>query len=292
MSNPRIPFTLSSNRGSLIPPAGKPVLVHIVINVEHWVFEAEMPRKILTAPHGLDQVPDIPNYSWVEYGMRCGMPRLLQCLTARELPASVSLNAGVIEAYPSLVRSMLDAGWEFIGHGLHQKSIQGENQEEDLISKSLDLIERFTGARPKGWLGPGLKETLETPDILKKLGVKYVFDWVLDDLPCWMDTRHGALLSLPYTLELNDSVIYAVEKHASPEMSRRLSDTLSVFEKEVSEQPRVLTLGLHPHLIGVPHRFFYLQAMLDLLISRGDTHFVTGQEIAKWYKAVCPPPEK
>ena len=141
MSNPRIPFTLSSKRGSLVPPAGKPVLVHIVINVEHWIFEAEMPRKILTAPHGLEQVPDIPNYSWAEYGMRCGMPRLLQCLTARELPASVSLNAGVIEAYPSLVRAMLDAGWEFIGHGLHQKSIQGENQEEDLIAKSLDLID-------------------------------------------------------------------------------------------------------------------------------------------------------
>lgn len=75
-------------------------------------------------------------------------------------------------------------------------------------------------------------------------------------------------------------------------MSRRLSDTPSVFEKEVSEQPRMLTLGLHPHLTGVPHRFFYLEAMLDLLISRGDTQFVTGQELAKWYEAVCPRPEK
>ncbi len=181
--------------------------MHIVVNVEHWLFDNAMPRKILTAPHGLEQVPDIPNYSWAEYGMRAGMPRILRCLAERSLPASVSLNAGVIEAYPSLAAAMREAGWEFIGHGLHQKSIQGEADESALIAQSLEIIRDFTGSPPAGWLGPGQRETFDTPDILKSLGVEYVFDWVLDDLPCWMRTKHGPLLSLPYTLELNDSVI-------------------------------------------------------------------------------------
>ena len=292
MSNPRIPYQMSTDRPQIVPPEGKPLMVHLVVNVENWLFDSAMPRKILTAPHGLEQVPDIPNYSWAEYGMRCGMPRLLTCFAERGLPASVSLNAGVIDACPVLATAMHDAGWEFIGHGVHQKSIQGEADEAALIGQALSMIEDFTGNRPPGWLGPGLKETVETPDILKSLGVDYVFDWVLDDLPCWMMTKHGPLMSMPYTLELNDSVIYAVEKHTSPEMHNRLVDTLTVFDRELQTQPRVLTLALHPHLIAVPHRFVYLERMLDLLQDRSDTIFMTGREIADWYQAVCPPPQE
>lgn len=292
MSNSRIPYVMASDLALLAPPNGKPIIVHLVVNVENWLFDNAMPRKILTAPHGLEQVPDVPNYSWAEYGMRCGMPRLLDCFAERGLPASVSLNAGVIGAYPTLAAAMRDAGWEFIGHGVHQKSIQGEADEGALIDQSLSLIEAFTGSRPQGWLGPGLKETMDTPDILKAHGVEYVFDWVVDDLPCWMTTAYGPLLSMPYSLEINDSIVYAVEKHASPEMHRRLADTLEFFSRESKAQPRVLTLGLHPHLIGVPHRMVYLEKMLDLLQAHPDTIFMTGRGIADWFVTECPPPKE
>ena len=133
---------------------------------------------------------------------------------------------------------------------------------------------------------------MDTPDILKSLGIDYVFDWVLDDLPCWMTTRHGPLMSMPHTLELNDSVIYAVEKHSSPEMHNRLVDTLTLFDRELRTQPRVLTLALHPHLIAVPHRFVYLERMLDLLQDRNDTIFMTGRTIADWFADACPAPQE
>ena len=290
-SNPRIPYQMSNERPPLDGIDGKPLIVHLVVNVEHWLFEQNMPRKYLTAPHGLEQIPDIPNFSWAEYGMRSGMPRLLDCFDRRGLPASVSLNAGVIDAYPSCAVAMRDAGWEFIGHGVHQKSIQGESDESDVIALAMQMIEDFTGTRPAGWLGPGLKETFDTPDILKELGVEYVFDWVLDDLPSWMTTKHGPLLSIPYTLELNDSPLYAGQNMSSSEIYDRLVNTLDVFERELRTQPRVLTLALHPHLIGVPHRFAYLERMLDLLQGREDTVFVVGRQIADWYMAASPAPE-
>ncbi|MAL62269.1 MAG: hypothetical protein CL563_04625 [Alphaproteobacteria bacterium] len=290
-SNPRVHYQMTSERSNLRGIDGKPLIVHLVVNVEHWLFDESMPRKYLTAPHGLEQVPDIPNFSWAEYGMRAGMPRLLECFKRRGLPASVSLNAGVIDAYPSCAAAMRDAGWEFIGHGVHQKSIQGEADERDIILLAMQMIEEFTGVRPSGWLGPGLKETFDTPDILKELGVDYVFDWVLDDLPCWLNTKHGPLLSIPYTLELNDSPLYAGQHMSSSEIYDRLVDTLSVFETELKRQPRVLTLALHPHLIGVPHRFAYLERMLDLLQGRDDTTFVVGGQIADWYVSACPPAE-
>jgi hypothetical protein len=89
---------------------------------------------------------------------------------------------------------------------------------------------------------------------------------------------------MPYTLEINDSVVYAVEKHSSPEMLQRLQATLACFDSpEEPEGARVLGIGLHPHLIGVPHRFPYLVQMIDLLLERDDVIFMTGSQIADWY---------
>jgi len=285
VSNPRVPFQLSTERPRLPPPDGKPLIVHIVVNVEHWQFDHAMPRKVVTPPHGVDNVPDVPNFSWAEYGMRMGMPRLIGLFAERGVPASCSFNAGVIDAYPACAAAIRDAGWEFIGHGVHQRAISGESDEGALIDLALGKIESFTGVRPRGWLGPGLRETFDTPDLLKAAGVDYVCDWVLDDLPCWMTTAHGPLIAMPYTVELNDSPIYAIQNHRSEEMHRRLTDTLECYEAELAEQPRVLTLALHPHLIAVPHRFPYLVRMLDLLLTRNDTVFMRGSDIADWFVA-------
>ncbi len=286
MTNPRIPYELSSTRNKLKGPGGKQLIVHLVINVEHWRFDAPMPRKIITAPHGAEHVPDIPNYSWAEYGMRCGLPRILKLITERDLAASTSINAGVIDAYPACAEAMRKAGWEFIGHGLDQKSMQDEADEPTLIQAAIEKVRSFTGVKMRGWLSPGLKQSADTPDILKHLEIDYVCDWVVDDLPTWMTTKHGRLMAMPYNLEINDSIIYAIEKHASPEMYRRLTDTVAAFEKEYDGGSRVLPIGLHPHLMGVPHRIGYLERMLDDLMARDDTVFMSGGEIADWFTEI------
>ena len=82
-----------------------------------------MPRTILTPPHGIGNVPDVPNFSWAEYGLRCGLPRMIDAIAGRGLPASASLNASVIDAYPAAADALLQAGWEFIGHGIHQRAL-------------------------------------------------------------------------------------------------------------------------------------------------------------------------
>ncbi len=290
MANPRIAYRFSDEGPPLTPPTSGNILVHLVVNVEHWAFDAPMPRTIITPPHGKETVPDVPNFSWVDYGMRAGLPRIIEAISARGLTASTSFNAGVIHAYPRAAEAMRMARWEFIGHGVHQKSLNHAGAAEDVIKTSLDMIEAFTGARPRGWLGPGLRESHTTPENLKAAGVDYVFDWVVDDLPNWMTTARGPLLSLPYNLELNDSIIYAVEKHSSNEMLQRVRDTLALFVREAVKRPRVLTLGLHPHLIGVPHRFGSFEKMLDLLMTTPGVCFVQGHDIADWYTAQVPAP--
>jgi allantoinase len=289
MANPRIPYRMAHEQPRLPAMDGKRILVHLVVNVEHWQFEHAMPRTIITPPHGRETVPDVPNFSWADYGMRAGMTRLLDEIAGRSLPASTSFNAGVIDAYPQAAIAMRDAGWEFIGHGMHQRATNHvEGGEEALVRACLEKIDHFTGRKTRGWLSPGLRETVDTPDILKSCGLDYVCDWVVDDVPNWMHTKNGPLLAMPYNVEINDSIIYAIERHVSGEMLRRLEFTLHQFEVECADTVRVLALGLHPHLIAVPHRIHELQKMIGLLSAHPKVLFTTGSAIYDWYAAAQP----
>ena len=284
-NNPRIPFKMSTERRKLNPPEGKPLIVYININVEYCPFDQTIPRKLLSTPHGIDPLPDVPNFSWFEYGLRCGMPRVIRLLKERDLPVTVNLTSEIVEGYPSLAAAMLEAGWTFVAHGVIHRQLLAYDDEREVIGQCLNDLEKFSGQRPRGWFGPGLAQTFDTPDHLKEAGVEYVMDWILDDLPCWMDTKHGHLLSVPYTLELSDVVVFSVEKLDAADVLRRLEATLETFDQELGDQPRVLTIPIHPHIIGVPHRFPFLAKMLDILQGRDDVIFTTSDAIADWYSA-------
>jgi len=167
---------------------------------------------------------------------------------------------------------------------MHQKAMNHvEGGEGALIKACLDKIEGFTGRKVRGWLSPGLRETVDTPDLLKAAGLDYVCDWVVDDLPSYMTTKAGPLVAMPYNVEVNDSIIYAIERHATGEMARRLEFTLRQFEQESADNPRVLAIGLHPHLISVPHRMHELVHMLDVLQASDKVLFTTGSAICDWF---------
>lgn len=288
MANPRLPYRFSNDGPKLKPHDQGAIIVHLVVNVENWSFDASMPRTIITPPHGKETIPDVPNFSWADYGMRCGLPRMIEAIRSRGLPASTSINASVLDAYPGAGEAMRAAGWEFIGHGMHQKSVNHAGSEEEVIRNTLDKLQRFTGSRPTGWLSPGLRESYDSPELLRAAGVEYVFDWVIDDVPNWLTTKHGPLLSMPYNLELNDSIIYAIEKHATGQFLDRLTRTVELFRRESQTHPRILGLGLHPHLMGVPHRFGEFEAMLDLLIKTPGVSFMLPKQIADWFTSQVP----
>jgi peptidoglycan/xylan/chitin deacetylase (PgdA/CDA1 family) len=285
--NPRIPYQMSSKRARLTPLNGKPLMVNPVVAIEYWPFDRPMPRGILPAPHGRgSEPPDVANYAWVEYGMRCGLPRIFDVLGRRGIKASAWMNAQCADVYPAAAEHAASAGWDFVGHGWHQRSLQQIEDEEAEVRRSLARLEQLTGKRVRGWFGPGGGETKRTPEVLKRCGIEFTHDWLLDDLPCWMSTAEGPLLCLPYTWEINDVPMWAVQGQSSDELLKRLSATLAVLEREICQNPRVLSIGLHPHIAGVPHRVYYLEKALDLLMNRTDTIFVTSSAIADWFISV------
>lgn len=257
--------------------------MHVVINAESWAFDRPMPRRILPPPHGADVAPDVPNFSWVAYGMRRGLPRFLDALATRGLPATVALNASVIGDYPDAAAALAEAGHELIGHGVEQQTLHAAADEREVIAESLRRLEELSGKKVRGWLGPGLQETFATLDHLAGEGVDYVFDWVIDDVPVWLEATPQPVLAIPYSLELNDSVLFAAHEYETGEYLRRLRATLETFAVELEQGARVLALPLHPHLLGVAHRIGAFHEALDLLAARDDTVFMDGSAIFDWF---------
>ena len=266
-------------------PKGARIAVWTIVNVEEWDFEKAMARQYLTAPQGVVTVPDVPNWAWHDYGMRVGFWRFLEALHKRKIRATTAINARVCQSYDEVARAMLDAGWEFMGHGVIQGAMHLLSDQRAAIRESIQLLREFTGKKPRGWLGPGLSETWETLDLLAEEGVEYVSDWVNDDQPYEIRTSAGPLVSVPYTLELNDIPMMVIQHHTSAEWLRRARDQFDRLYAEGAKNPRVMALAVHPYISGTPHRIKYFEAVYDYMRKKRGVWFTTGEEIYDWYKS-------
>ena len=281
----RFDYSPLSARPAWKLPKGARVAVWTIVNIEEWDIEKAMARQYLPAPQGVATAPDVPNWAWHDYGMRVGFWRLLEALQQRKLRATTSINAAVCHSYPRVAGAMLDAGWEFMGHGIRQGAMHLLPDQRAAIREAVDILTKFTGKKPKGWLGPGLTETWETLDYLAEAGIEYVSDWVDDDQPHEIRTAHGPLVSVPYTLELNDIPMMVTQHHESSAWVQRCRDQFDRLYAEGAKNPRVMAIAVHPYIHGVPHRIKYLEAVYDYLRRKKGVWFTTGEEIAAWYRA-------
>jgi peptidoglycan/xylan/chitin deacetylase (PgdA/CDA1 family) len=287
MANPRAEYSPIFHRQPLKLPDNARVAVWPIINVEEWDINAPMARTVLPTPQGVTTIPDIPNFSWFDYGLRVGFWRLKQVLDRYGIRATVSLNASVCLSYPLLVQESLKSGWEMLAHGFIQRVINAEPDEREVIRKSISTIQEFTGVAPRGWMGPGLAETFNTPDILAEEGIEYLCDWCNDDQPYPMKVKRGRLVCLPYTVELNDIPIYLVQHHRSSELYERARDQFDTLYREGAESARIMAISTHPYITGVPHRIKYYDMIFEYIRRFEGVVFLTGSEILDWYNSVA-----
>ena len=280
----RVPYEPIVSRAPFRLPKKARVAVWTIVNVENWLPESAMPRTVLSPPMGQPLLPDIANWCWHEYGMRVGFWRFLEVLKSRGLRATFAVNGSACKEYPEACQAALDAGWEFMGHGFVQKPMHRVEDQAASIAQTMQAIRDFTGKSPRGWESPGIAQTADTVDLLAQAGIEYVADWVLDDQPVPIKTRTGSVVSVPYTVELNDVVIAAVQHQAADELLRRGRDQFDQLYKEGASIPRVMAISIHPYLTGVPHRIRYLEALYDYILSHEDVVMCTGEEILDIYK--------
>ncbi len=285
----RFPYSAIVDRPKLRWPNGARVAVWVIPNLEHHPFgSGGVPLVHVTA--GLS--PDVLNYAWRDYGMRVGVWRTIDAMERYGFKGTVALNSDVCERYPRVIRAGKELGWEWMGHGTNNSILlnkQPEDEERALIRRTIDGIERGTGHKPRGWLGPALTESNRTLDLLAESGIDYVCDWTNDEQPYPMrvsnGTRAGVMTSIPYSLEINDIPAMIELKQSGESFGQMIRDQFDVLYEDGAVTGRVMAICLHPFLTGVPHRAKYIASALAHIASRKEVWLATGSQIIDWYRA-------
>jgi allantoinase len=279
----RFDYSAIVDRPPLRLPNGARVAVWVIPNIEHFLFDRPSTR---IADGALALNPDILNYSWRDYGVRVGIWRMMDVMERYGVPGTVALNSDVCRKYPRIIEAGNALGWEWMGHGTSNSVLinrQSEAEERAMIHQVVGVITESTGSRPRGWLSPALSETVRTLDLLAEAGIEYVGNWVNDEQPYRMRVRNGAMISMPYSAELND-IPALLGLHQSPEtFGRMICDQFDVLYEDGATTGRVMSICLHPFLIGHPHRSKYFDAALKHITSREEVWLAKGSEIHDWF---------
>jgi len=255
-------------------PGGKRLALLVVNNIEHFAFRAGMGSDST----GLNPVQNQRSYAWRDYGNRVGLWNLLDTLDELAIPSAHNINSAALQACPEIGPALLARGDEFIGHGRSNSERQDGMWEEDerrLIEESRDVLTQHAGTPPRGWLGPYIAESSVTPDLLREAGFTYVLDWPADDQPFWLKTRAGKLLSVPYSVELNDSPALIARQHTAREFAQMITDQFDEMLRLSEKRPLVCSIVLHPFIVGQPQRLLPLRQALRHIMAQQDRLWVT-----------------
>jgi allantoinase len=265
-------------------PGGARVAFYVGLNIEH--FYVDLPSTSLNEGTA-SLVPDPLNYGWRDYGARVGIWRLIDSLDQYGIRASALVNSDVCSRYPRIIEAGLARDWAWLAHGKSNSLLHSgmtEDDERALLTEVVETIEKATGQQPRGWMGPGLTETFQTPALLRELGLSYVLDWANDDQPYRLHVP--GMLSVPYTVELNDLGIFTLNGLTGPDFLQMFVDYFDELYADAADSGRVMPLALHPFVSGQPFRRKYLDQALGYVAGHPGVWLTTSDEIADYYDRI------
>ncbi len=254
-------------------------------NIEH--YEIDPPVNPLRAPWARPH-PDVAGYSWRDYGNRVGLWRMMEVMDRHGVRGSVSLNVAVADHFPEIIEACVARGWELFSHGVYNTRYtygMSEAQERALIEDVRLSILKCSGQTLKGWLAPALTLTDRTIDLVAEAGLTYTLDLFHDDQPMPVKTAKGRLVSVPYSLEIND---FTTLHQGATSPSDYTDAIIAQFDRlymEGADGGRVMCLPLHPFLIGQPHRVREFDRALAYITGHAGVWLTTAAEIAEHFNA-------
>ena len=276
-SHGRYEFSALPSRPEGVWPSGARLAFYVALNLEQYSFGHGLVED-LVPPLGQ---PDVMNYSWRDWGNRVGAWRLLEMFRELGFAPGLLVNTALYETAPGLIESFRTLGCAIVAHGRTNAESQAgldEAAEAALIGEACATIARHEGAPPRGWLGPWISETEQTPDLLCEAGFEYVLDWAMDDQPVWLKTRAGRILSVPYPQELNDANAVVLRRASGRDFADMIVDQCDEMLEHGGLQPLVLGVALHAHVSGQPFRLRPLRLALRHILSRGNAVWVTDTD--------------
>ena len=276
-----------STRSKLSWPEDARVALCVIVTLEHT--EWEPPEGSFSADQagglGARPFPDYARYSHRDYGHRVGIFRVLDLLERQGIKPTVAMDSQTAEGYPYLVKHCLGRGCEIIGHGVSGSQIISGNmsieEEAEFIRSSIEILKKATGAAPKGWFGTDYGESERTPGLLAQAGISYLCDWVNDEQPYPM--KNG-LFALPTMLEMDDLFALWTRRVTIDRYAQMLKDGFDAMYKDGADNGRLLTINVHPWLVGQPFRIGYLEDALGHIMGHQGVWAASGSEIIDWYR--------
>lgn len=272
------------DRPALRWPNGARVAFWVAPNIEF--YELDPPRNPHRAawPH---PYPAVPGYSIRDYGNRVGHMRQMELLDKYGIRGSVSLSAALCDHHPEIIAMCRERNWEFFSHGIYNTRYtygMSEEQERAMILDSLETIERHTGRRPAGYLAPALSHSEVTLDLFAELGGIYTCDLFHDDQPTPVRARGGQrFVSVPYSLEMNDTIAFAVNRMEPRRYGQALRDCFDRLYAEGAGSGTVMCIPTHSYQVSTPHRIKAFEEALEYITGHPDVWITTGREIAEYY---------
>lgn len=282
------PFSPIIARPAFELPGGKPVAVYIVLHIEHW--ELLQPPGSYKDPRFKGEFPafdpDYRSWSYRAYGNRVGLYRILELFDRLRLPVTAAIGAGALEAHPELIDEIGQRHYDLVAHGLTANrmitSKMTEDEERSHIRQSRDAIAEAFSTQPKGWLGQDFGTTPRTSRLLADLGFSYTLDWANDEQPYFQE--NGRMLALPAPSEWDDAQTFALRRVPVARLPALISDGLDEMARSGANSARVMALGVHPWVLGAPHRFVYLKQALEALVDREDLFLTTAGDLARIFR--------
>ena len=272
MDHDRYAWSMMTDRPPLVWPGGKILALWVNVCLQHFPMNPRgLPVKLpgaMSMPY-----PDLRHCTLRDYGNRVGIYRFLKAFDHFGVRPSFAINARLAERYPALMDAVKARGDEVIGHSWSMDTPHAGGlslaDESDLIDRSLDTLRRLSGQAVRGWLGPGKLQTENTPELLRARGISYFGDWVNDELPYRFHTACGDLWAMPLSTELEDRFVVMDNQHSEASWAQQVCDACDLLLVEAQAQGgRLLTLNLHPWVLGQPHRIRHLEAALAHVMAQ------------------------
>ena len=288
------PWSPIAHRGPLRWPDGKKLAVIITMNCEYWdlVKDTSEPYYAGGPPMLPDSLPgnvaDFPNFTWREYGQRVGVWRLFKLFEQMGVPLSVTINAKTALERPEIVRHAVERGWELVAHNYEQGELLTRYtfdiaKERAVIDATLAAYEQVVGRKARGWLSSSLRGTPNTPDLLAERGLLFFCDYMNDEQPYLIRTPSGPIVNVPYTIEVNDFTFFHRRAMNTWDAARMLKDQFDELMRDSAESARLMSVGLHPHVSGHPHRMPCFREFLAHAKQHPEVWWTTREELAAWY---------
>ncbi|CAA0081439.1 Uncharacterised protein [Zhongshania aliphaticivorans] len=271
MDHDRYSWSMLENRKPVTWPDGKLLALWVNVNLQYYPLNQQgVPFAVpggMTMPY-----PDLRHYSLRDYGNRVGLFRILKALDANNITASFAVNSRLLQRIPYLAGLLRERGDDILGHGVHMDALhyggQSEAEESSQIVECVSVLRDLTGQPVDGWLSPVRSESENTPDLLAENGVRYFSDWVNDDMPYEFSTSSKPLIAMPLSNEIEDRFVIVNNQHSEASWAQQVEDAAAFLLDEAHRSGgRILSLNIHPWLLGQPHRIQFFEAVLSTLAA-------------------------